>query len=282
MLVPLMMVPHFLGLSRCWSLRNTCRDWLLACHAERFRPPTGFEMVLGCDYPSDPNNIWGRRLACMALLSVLGATDFAVHSMLEAEDSIYWLLVHVKLQAWTKNMILTTFHNSDAGQISKMIASLQPKCKLPMAAVGIVFKLQRIREQTIFFNAMPLHYAVIYSSVAATRMLLATAARVGTLAGMIQDFSEEGRYIMLSPLFIAILFAEKNVVDVLRCSGAQINSLDAKAALRLQIAGLGADLWKRMEVLHLSLQADELHAKMRMLQQHTEEHDPAVITELDA
>jgi len=247
--VPLMSVPKMLGMSRCTQLRVTCRDWSEACSTDVFDPPAGFrEVFKSC--PAD--DVWPRRLACMAILDVLGAPDFAERALNVVEDDVHWLLAHVWTKSWVEKMLQSTFRIRAVDQLAKWTAELRPKCKLPGVVLDVIFQLR----SPVMLALQPIHCAVLLSSSSVLKKLLSAATHVARL--LTDSSSEETNHDSVSPLFLAVLFAEKDVVDVLRCHGACLNGVDAKAAMRLQGAFLWADLEERLISLQLDAEADKL------------------------
>lgn len=255
--VPLIRVPNLLGISRCTQLQVTCRDWAVACSADVFGPPVGFEEVLsGC--PGE--NVWARRIACVAMLHVLGAPDFGPRPEAIAEDDVHWLLT----QDWTKElaskMLQSSFSISGPAALAKLTAALRPRCKLPSVVLGVIF---HPRSQ-VHVALQPVHCAVLLSAPTLLRKLLSVAKHSGTLS----DYTVAGlHHTTVSPLLLAAFFSDQEVVDVLKEYGVCLNRVDAIATRRLQIAFLWADLESRLIALQLGAEAEELAKMMDELRQ---------------
>jgi len=270
--VPLMSVPTLLGISRCMQLRAVCRDWVAACSANIFAPPAGFEEV----FRSCPaGDVWARRLACMTMIHVLGAPDFEPRPLAIVEDDVHWLLAHKGTKKWTGKMLQSSFRISGAENIAKFTTALQPKCKLPGVVLDVIFQLRsQVRVQL-----QPVHCAVLLSSPALVRKLLSIAKHLGTLNDYThaESSSTEGpHHTTVSPLFLAVLFANQDVVDVLKSYGACLNCVDAMATVRLQVAFLWADLEERLLHLHLDAEAEKLGKEVDELRRQATEQAPDV------
>jgi len=247
--MPLLSVPTLLGISRCVHLRVACRDWAAACSANIFAPPAGFEEVFSRRNPD--GDVWARRLACMTMIHVLGAPNFHQRPLAVVEDDVHWLLAHQGTKKWTGKMLQSSFRISGAENIAKFTASLQPKCKLPGVVLDVIFQL---RSQ-VRLQLQPLHCAALLSSPSLVRKLLSISKHLGTLSDYTTESSStEPSHSTISPLFLAVLFANQDVVDILKSYGACLNCVDAMATVRLQVAFLWADLEERL--LHLKLDAE--------------------------
>jgi len=247
--MPLMSVPTLLGISRCVHLRVVCRDWAAACSANIFAPPAGFEEVFSRKFPD--GDVWARRLACMTMMHVLGVPDFQQQPLAVVEDDVHWLLAHQGTKKWTGKMLQSSFRISGADHLAKFTAALQPKCKLPVVVLDVIFQL---RSQ-VRLQLQPLHCAVLMSSPILVRKLLSISKHLGTLSDdTTESSSTTPADSTISPLFLAVLFANQDVVDILKSYGACLNCVDAMATVRLQVAFLWADLEERL--LHLKLDAE--------------------------
>lgn len=246
--VPLISVPAMLGISRCTSLRVACRDWAAACSVNSFGPPAGFEEVFDC-FTKDES---GRKLSCMAILHALGAPDFRLVPLHVAEDHVHWLFAHERTKMWMANMLQASFRVHGVGCLAKLTQALRPRCKLPGEVLDAIF--QGRSQASVAFE--PLHYAILLSSSSLVRLLLSIATHLGACNRYIAG--EGLHHTTVSPLLLAVLFADQDVVDVLRSHGVCLNRADAMAAMRLQAALLWADLEKRFTHLNLDVEAEKL------------------------
>lgn len=251
MQVPLMTVPELLGISRCAPLRTSCRDWAKACSVELFGPPAGFEEAFRCANKAEDSS-WARRLSCMTMLHVLGAPDFKPVLVHVVEDHVHWLLVHALTKRWTGNMIHGSFQVSGAQACAQLVEALRPRCKLPHVLLDVIFPA-RSQVPVIL---QPLHCAILLSSTALVRMLLSVAKHRGTISHY--TAADGSQQTSVSALLLAVLFADQDVVDILRGHGACSNSIDAMATMRLQTAFLWSELEERFINLNLDDEAQKL------------------------
>jgi hypothetical protein len=166
------------------------------------------------------------------------------------EDEVHWLLAHEQTKKWIRHMLRGSFKITGADNLAKMAATLRPRCKLPDVALDVIFQL---RSQ-VHVALQPVHCAVLLSSSSVVRKLLIVAKRLDALS----CYSTEEDYISVSPLLLAVLFADQDVVNALRSHGACFNRVDAIAATRLQVAHLWADLQERLSHLQLDAEAEQL------------------------
>lgn len=186
----------------------------------------------------------------MAMFDVLGVPNFAPKPLDVLEDHVHWLLAHEQTKKWIPYMLRGSFQVSDADSLAKMAATLRPRCKLPDLALDVIFQL---RSQ-VLVALQPVHCAVLLSSSSVVRKLLMVAKRLDALS----RYCTEEDHTSVSPLLLAVLFADQDVVNVLRCHGACFNRVDAIAATRLQVAHMWADLQERLSYLQLDTEAEQL------------------------
>lgn len=205
----------------------------------------------------------------MALLDVLGAPDFKPLPLDVVEDHVHWLLSHEWTKRWAGNMLQSSFRISGADRLANLTAALRPRCKLAGVVLDVIFQL---RSQ-VLVALQPVHCAVLLTSASLVRKLLSVAKNLGTLSDYTTDsHSTEGQHhTTVSPLFLAVLFADQYVVDVLRCHGACFNGVDALATMRLQAVFLWADLEERLNHLQLGAEAEKLAQKVDELRRQAAE-----------
>lgn len=250
----LMLVPALLGIARCSNLRVVSRDWQLACMPDSFTPPSIVVKVLG---PAISMSLRSyaepaiQRLLGAWMPDVLGAPEFQ-RSAASVEDEVHWLLTHPATRKHARASIRSTFCMDSASILSTFASSVRSRCKLPGTAVDVVFQLR----SGVRFTLEPLHCAVLLSSRALVQKLLST------LKSLDEDIDCQAT---VSPLFLAVLFAEQDVVDVLRRYGASLSDADAVAAIGLPTVFLWAVLEERLSSLHLEDEATRLRTKVHKL-----------------
>merc|ERR1740129_2244677 len=195
-----------------------------------------------------------------AVLNAVSSADFALPSATVAEDGIFLAMLDPEVHA--KEALNSRTRIMECAEVAAMIEALQPRCRIAGGAnaVRAIFKYQVERQKTLFLKARPIHHAVMHSAPRLTRMLLSAADSHGTLQETLENASEAHT---VSPLFLAVLLAEDEVVDTLRRSGAHCNTMDVQAVGRLQTEGLWEGCRQRMEALGLGEEATWLAAKLR-------------------
>merc|ERR1719408_633449 len=152
------------------------------------------------------------------MLSVLGAPGFMARPLLLVEDEVHWLLIQEKPRKWTSEMLKSVFHVNGADKLAELIANLRPRCKLPDVSLDVIFQLR----SRVLLTLQPLHYAIFYSSHSLLKKLLAIADSTGVT--LLDDLpSADGYHGNVSPLFLAVLFADQDVVGLLRQRGAKLS-----------------------------------------------------------
>jgi hypothetical protein len=215
-----------------------------------YEPPTGFEEA----FKSCPEGIWARRLSCIAMLSALGAPEFKPKPLEVVEDDVHWLIMHMWTKRFLKEMLVSTFSVDGVERLGALTAALRPRCKLPHVVLDVIFQLR----SRVPVALRPLHCAVLLCSCSVVKKLL----RISEAYSALKDYTtDDPLHRTVSPLFLAVLFADQAVVDTLRCHGACLNRVDAMATMRLQVAFLWADVEERLLQLQLGAEAEKL-AKM--------------------
>jgi len=182
-------------------------------------------------------------------------------SVASVEDDVHWLLSDQRLKRWTAAVLRSSFRVSHTEKLEECIAALRPRCKLPGVVLDVIFQL---RSQVVL-SFQPIHYSVLYSSPSLVQKLLHVAERASNLYT-----TEECQHSSISPLFCAVLFADREVVDVLRSHGACFNHVDAISTMRLQTADLWADVQERLIHLHLEVEAEDLENNVEQMRRTQE------------
>lgn len=250
MQVLLLEVPQLLGLSRCLQLSRTCRDWMLACRTRFAGPPSSLKLVFGEDYIEEPDLLTARRVACMSIHSVLGAPGFNVdpQSLAIVEDEFFWFFADERSKKWEKEILQSPFQVHRA--MAETTRVLRQRCRLSTIVIDELLRAP--------LCARPIHYAVLHSAPRLVRLILCAASRAGVLSETLQGFPDAASYTTVSPLFLAVLFSEQDVVNVLRRAGAGTNKVDVEVSLRLHEAQLWSDVAARFAELQLEAEAEQL------------------------
>jgi hypothetical protein len=202
----------------------------------------------------------------MAMLHAVGAPGFTLKPLTSVEDDVHWMLSHERPKKWTSAMLRSSFCFLDTESLAELMKGLQPLCKLPGVALDEIFP-PRVAFQAI-------HYSVLYASPPLVQKLLRAADNVGIRECIVNARTEEGKRCSISPLFMAVLFADKDVVDVLRSNDACLNDIDAEIAMRLHAASLRADLKNRLITLQLDVEAEELERTVEQMHQQDAQEEP--------
>lgn len=203
----------------------------------------------------------------MNILHALGAPGFTLRQAAVAEDMVYWLFSDPRPRKWDKEMLRSTFHVSGAQQVAEAVAVLKAMCTLSDVVVDVMFQLQ----STASIVLQPVHYAILHHSERLATLLLRAAQRVGTLDDTVQGATHGQVCTMVSPLMLAAVFADEQIVGMLRRHGAKMNSADVSVTLRLQNALLWADLEARLLDLGLVDEAEQLSREVSVLRQQVRE-----------
>eukprot|EP00930_Biecheleria_cincta_P032290 TRINITY_DN22407_c0_g1_i1.p1 TRINITY_DN22407_c0_g1~~TRINITY_DN22407_c0_g1_i1.p1 ORF type:complete len:293 (+),score=34.03 TRINITY_DN22407_c0_g1_i1:98-976(+) len=260
--VPLLEVPKLLGLSRCVQLARTSRDWWLACATRVSGIPASLRQAFGEDYCEEADSVWARRVACMSLFSILGAPGFNPNQSTEvSEDEVFWCLSDRRFRKWDCNMLRSPFQTN-----REMVTAFGPRCKIAGPVMDVLFAAP--------LHLRPIHYAVLHSSPRLVNMMLAAASRAGVFSEAVQDFVGVKDDKSISALFLAVLFAEQDVVATLKRHGATTNSTDVQASLKLYRAHIWDDLHARLNEVQLNSEADDLLKSVRELHQREAPPEP--------
>jgi len=241
---------ELLGPSRCGSLIASCR-----LVGEDFRD------LLSRPQHGDSGS---ARSLCATLWTAAagGYSRLAGPVALHVEDAVYMALMHPAEGSTAKDVLQGHPDLTKPEDIAELIAALKPRCKVPAAVLDVIFAFKAERSNTFFLHPKPLHSAVMCSEIRLTRLLLAAAADWGVLEESLQLGNQEGSADTFTPLFLAMLFAERETVDVLLASGAAFNEVDLQAALRLQRLGWWTACAARLGELEIGDQATQLHARL--------------------
>jgi len=229
-------VQGFLGASRCASLAATSRLWEseLSAAGEAYQlPPLGFQKPQA------------------AALEALAAPTFVFKSSLAEEDALYAALADRRRRYELPRMLGVQADICGHDEIYSMMEALRPHCRVPEEAVRVLFGPRVEREKTLLLHPRPIHYAVARRSTRLVRMLVGAASKAGNLDEMLQKLRNGGEPQAMSPLFFAVLFADKALVDTLKRAGSTINEVDISAAEKLYRAGLWGPLQERLQALEL-------------------------------
>jgi hypothetical protein len=240
-------VPNVLGLSRCAALRRTCKPWAASTRSP-FKPVhLGHELAQDC------------CPAPAALLNVLDTPSLSCDSLMDMEDTVYSILSDRRLRDWIPEMLLSCANKNEYLVVQDFIADLRPKCKLAPKAVDAILQPCIEREQNVVLQPQSIHLAVVHNAARLVRMLLAKASQTGVMSQMLSNGLHSSSP---SLMFLAVLFADMEVIEALKAAGAQFNSCDQAAASRLDQAGLWTELQTRMANLGLAAVAQEWSAKL--------------------
>jgi len=253
--VALQEVPYMLGVSRCFAMRRTCKAW---ARSTQMLPK------------HDAVRHYG--LSPLALLNVLGSPGFTLDSLMVAEDDVYSVLTDHHDRARPEFMLMLNPNNAsqhDRDLVAKTITEMRPKCALPPnsfsnSAVDVIFQFRGEREKMVVLQTQPIHLAVIHKAHRLVRMLLAAAAQSGVLAEILGNV-QTGLLPSPSLMFLAVVFADKQVVDSLKAVGAKFSSLDQTAVERLRCAGMWPELQVRMGELGLAVEAQHWDTELAAL-----------------
>jgi len=248
--VALQEVPYMLGVSRCFAIRATCKTWARSTQTLQKHD------ALRC-YGFSP----------LALLSVLGSPGFILESFMVAEDDVYSVLTDHQVCKWGQALMLSNASQHDHYAVAKTIAELRPKCALPPHSVDVIFQSHVEREKMLVLQTHPIHIAVIHKAHRLVRMFLAAAAQSGVLEEMLGHL-QTGRLPSPSLMFLAVVFADKHVVDSLKAVGARFSFIDQTAAERLRRAGMWPELQVRMGELGLATEAQNWDRQLNKQKEH--------------
>lgn len=264
-------VVQLLGASRCAAMPAVCRSWRqehrqvvnVLSHDARSQAAAAAETLRRSGDPIEASKSGGEHL-----LVVLSPGGPQRPSELDMEDDVYCLLAGARATGQVYDLL--TCHTSIAGywEVKALAAALKPHCKVSPGVVETLFRSQveRDRGSILPFWPRAVHIAVARPCVTnrLLSLLLAAAEEAGCLDEVLQrDSSAVGqRPSTLSPLFLAVLFADPGIVQVLRKRGCVPNEADVQAAARLQRAKLWHDTTSRMEELGLSEFAAEIAARL--------------------
>jgi hypothetical protein len=198
----------------------------------------------------------------MSVFSILGAPGFNPNQSIEVtEDEVFWCLSDQRFRKWDANMLRSPFQTS-----WEMAVALGPRCKIAGPVIDVLFAAP--------VHLRPIHYAVLHSSPRLVNMMLAAASRAGVFNEAVQDFVGVRDDKSISALFLAVLFAEQDVVDSLKRHGATTNSTDVQASLNLYRAHLWDVLHARLNQLQLNTEAEDLLKSLQELHQREATPEP--------
>eukprot|EP00928_Gymnodinium_smaydae_P062383 TRINITY_DN46262_c0_g1_i1.p1 TRINITY_DN46262_c0_g1~~TRINITY_DN46262_c0_g1_i1.p1 ORF type:complete len:286 (-),score=40.27 TRINITY_DN46262_c0_g1_i1:445-1302(-) len=232
---------QFLGASRCRELRGTCQAW-------RSDLSTSTRRSGGAACPRGEAVLDAMRAPCFQ----------APASVMSLEDDVFLALTESTRLEDTQGMLLNYSRITDYEEISDMIAALKQKCTISPEAVSSIFQYQFERSKTFYLSPRAIHYAVIHSASRVVKMLLSAAKRAGVLEQVLQLSDQGDRPLTVTPLFLAVLFAEADVVEMLKSWGCKFNRMDGLAAMRLLKAGHWKACQSRIKALGLDAELMEL------------------------
>jgi hypothetical protein len=195
------------------------------------------------------------------------------------EDAVYSVVSSKKSNRCIPELLLCQEAKTDHNAVAGLITELRPRCKLQADCVDAVFQPHVERCKTLFLHPRPVHYAVINNSARLTRMLLALASHVD-----INERTVEKDGTSPSLMFLATLFADNRVVEVLKAFCVTCNPCDQNAALKLKRAGHWQQFKARMEdlglqevALHLDSQLNDQEEQLAKIRQAAREKAAAAV-----
>mmetsp|Transcript_137372 Transcript_137372/g.356962 ORF Transcript_137372/g.356962 Transcript_137372/m.356962 type:complete len:365 (-) Transcript_137372:180-1274(-) len=286
-LASLMQVPDLVSSLQLSQLAGSCRGWLSACRSPTWDPAVHIAMqhvrgFLGssrCLSLASTSRSWGCELRAVeaashvpsqrrgdaraAALEALKAPAFAFESSLSEEDALYAVLADRQWRHELPGMLGARSDICGYAEIYSMIEGLKPHCQVPEEAVSVLFGPRVEREKTQYLHPRPIHYAVARRSPRLVQMLIGAAEKAGNLDQMLQKVQGGGIPQAMSPLFFAVLFGDKEVVNILKRAGSTINEVDISATSKLHRAGLWGPFQERLQALDLHDVAASLDAGLQ-------------------
>eukprot|EP00927_Polykrikos_kofoidii_P066722 TRINITY_DN62283_c0_g1_i1.p1 TRINITY_DN62283_c0_g1~~TRINITY_DN62283_c0_g1_i1.p1 ORF type:complete len:347 (+),score=56.26 TRINITY_DN62283_c0_g1_i1:144-1184(+) len=271
---------RFLGESRCLELRVSCRRCKNGLRVDSRRaicePPAPPALAppsqtpspcVSTGEPTDADPPATQFSARDELVKALGAPSFRSPASLTTEDAVYVLLADVNLEAQIPSMLSAHAPIHEHKDIRRMLAELRPLCQVPGDVLDVIFQPQVERDRTLFFNPRAIHLAVVHSSARIVGLLLGAARRVGALEEVLQQQCSIQRRSSsspstLTPLFVAALFAGREVVDRLVRAGCEPNDIDVHAAGLLRRRGHWNPVKERMQALGMESTAARIEVRL--------------------